>query len=264
MAIVGALTDRDVLAEGMTRMTVARRSGPAAGPSAGQQVRREAGPLTGKGQARRAALLDAARAVFEAKGYLDTRVADIVDAAQVAQGTFYTYFDSKESVFQEVAGEVTAQMLASLHSDGQPAPSEYDRIHAAMERFVDAYRPHAKIIALIEQVGTFTPELKQLRLAVREAFVDRAARGIARMQADGLADPALDPQLTSEVLGAMVDHTCYVWLTLGKEFDADALLATLSVVWARGIGLTVDVPAALRPVAAARPAARRARRAAAH
>lgn len=242
-------------------MTVARRSGPAAGPSAGQQVRREAGPLTVKGQARRAALLGAARAVFEAKGYLDTRVADIVEAADVAQGTFYTYFDSKETVFQEVAGDVTKRMLETLHSDGQPARSEYDRIHAAMERFVEAYRPNAKIIALIEQVGTFTPELKQLRLTVREAFVDRAARGIARMQADGVADPALDPQLTAEVLGAMVDHTCYVWLNLGKEFDADALLATLSVVWARGIGLSVDAPTALRPVRTAAP--RRPRRAAA-
>lgn len=237
-------------------MTVARRGGPAAGPSAGQQVRREAGPLTVKGQARRAALLGAARTVFEAKGYLETRVADIVEAADVAQGTFYTYFDSKETVFQEVAGEVTKQMLQTLHSDGQPARSEYDRIHAAMERFVEAYRPNAKIIALIEQVGTFTPELKQLRLAVREAFVDRAARGIARMQADGIADAALDPQLTAEVLGAMVDHTCYVWLNLGKEFDADALLGTLTVVWARGIGMTVEAPAGLRPRRARRAAAR--------
>ena len=108
-----------------------------------------------------------------------------------------------------------------------------------MERFVDAYRPRARIIALIEQVGTFTPELRHLRLQVREAFVERAARGIAHQQEAGIADRSLDPVLAAEVLGAMVDHTCYVWLTLGRDFDRDALLQTLTTVWVRAIGAQV-------------------------
>ncbi|MGX5653929.1 TetR/AcrR family transcriptional regulator [Geodermatophilus nigrescens] len=209
--------------------------------SAVQQERREAGPLTGKGQARKAALLDAARRVFEKRGFLDTRVADIVAEARVAQGTFYTYFDSKDAVFQAVATGVVGEMLVALRADTH-AGTPYERAHAAMERFVDAYRPRARIIALVEQVGTFTPELKHLRLQVREAFVERAARGIAHQQEAGIADKSLDPVLTAEVLGAMVDHTCYVWLNLGRDFDRDALLRTLTTVWVRAIG--ADVPPA--------------------
>jgi AcrR family transcriptional regulator len=214
-----------------------RSHGAGAAPSIGQQERRETGPLTGKGQARKAALLDAAARVFERNGFLDTRVADIVAEAKVAQGTFYTYFDSKDAVFQEVATRVVGEMLVSLHADhATPSATPYERAFAAMERFVDAYRPRARIIALIEQVGTFTPELKHLRLQVREAFVDRAARGIAHQQAQGVADRSLDPVLTAEVLGAMVDHVCYVWMNLGKEFDRDALLQMLTLVWIRAIG----------------------------
>ena len=41
--------------------------------------------------------------MFEERGFLDTRVADIVAAAGVAQGTFCSYFDSKEAAFTEVA-----------------------------------------------------------------------------------------------------------------------------------------------------------------
>jgi AcrR family transcriptional regulator len=225
--------------------------------SPGQQVRREAGPLTVKGEARRAALLDAAKVVFEEKGYLDTRVADIVDEAKVAQGTFYTYFDSKDAIFHEVAGQMHDEMMAALQPDGVPATSVYDRIHRAMERFVAGYRPHARIIGLVEQAGTFTPELRALRLKTREAFVARAARGIEQMQQQGIADPELDPELTSEVLGAMVEQTCYVWLNLGKEFDEPALLHTLTVVWARGIGVELSTEDAERErQARARPAAR--------
>lgn len=216
-----------------------RPRGVDAAPSVDQQERREAGPITGKGQARKAALLDAARRVFERQGFLDTRVADIAAEARVAQGTFYTYFDSKDVIFQAVATAVVGEMLVALNADGSQGGTPYERAYAAMERFVDAYRPRARIIALIEQVGTFTPELKHLRLQVREAFVDRAARGIAHQQEQGIADPSLDPVLTAEVLGAMVDHVCYVWMNLGKDFERESLLRMLTVVWARAIGLEV-------------------------
>lgn len=217
------------------------RGGSIATATATQRERRDAGPLTVKGQARKAELLAAARVVFERMGFLDARVADIVREASVAQGTFYSYFDSKEAIFRAVAEDVISGMLEALHTDA-PAREPLDRVRSAMQRFVDAYRPNARIIALTEQVGTFTPEMRDMRLALRAAFVDRSARGIRRLQSDGLADPALDVPVIAEVLGAMVDHTCYVWLTLGKDFDEEALLSTLTTVWARAIGVDAWLP----------------------
>ena len=221
-------------------------SGPIAVATASQRQRRVNGPVTGKGQARKAHLLAAARTVFERRGFLDTRVADIVAEANVAQGTFYTYFDSKEAVFQAVAHAVIDSMLALTHAHTH-AESPYARVRGGMERFVDAYIPNARIIALTEQVGTFTPEMRDLRLALRAAFLDRSIRGIRRLQEDGIADPGLDVVVTAEVLGAMVDHTCYVWLTLGKQLDKEVLLATLTTVWARAIGVDAWLPPGADP-----------------
>jgi len=98
-------------------------------------------------------LLDAGLAVMQRCGTSSRpRVADIVAEAKVAQGTFYTYFDSKDAVFQAVATRVVGEMLVALHAE-HPSPSAtpYERAFAAMERFVDAYRPRARIIALIER-----------------------------------------------------------------------------------------------------------------
>lgn len=47
-------------------------------------------------------LLEAARSSFAEKGFRQTTVDEIVDRAQVAKGTFYLYFQNKESVFQEL------------------------------------------------------------------------------------------------------------------------------------------------------------------
>ena len=112
-------------------------------------------------------------------------------AANVAQGSFYTYFDSKDTIFRAVAQGVIDTMLTALHTDAR-AEDPFVRVRDAMQRFVDAYRPNARIIALIEQVGTFTPEMRDMRLALRAAFVDRSARGIRRLQQDGIADPEPD------------------------------------------------------------------------
>jgi AcrR family transcriptional regulator len=205
--------------------------------SASQRERRVAGPVTDKGRERRAEILRAARKVFEEMGFLDTRVADIVAVADVAQGTFYTYFDSKEAVFAEVAKEVIEGMMSDLHAEYAPDVDPVERVRRAMVRFIDAFRPNAVMIGLIEQVGTFTPEMRQLRLALRESFVERTARGIRRMQAEGIADPNVDPVMLSEVLGAMVDQTCYIWFCLGKEFDAEAAVEGLTTVWTRTLRL---------------------------
>ncbi|WP_134765665.1 TetR/AcrR family transcriptional regulator [Nocardioides sp. 1609] len=205
--------------------------------SAEQQERRETGPLTGRGHARRAALLDAARRVFEERGFLETRVADIAAEAKVAQGTFYTYFDSKDAIFQAVAARVAGDMIVELGSNRPLAAATYERTYAATQRFVDSYRRNAKILALIEQVGTFTPEMKRIRLQVREAHVDRLAQAIAHQQEIGLADDSLDPALTAELVGSMVDQVCHVWLNLGHEFDEAELVHALTVLWLRGAGM---------------------------
>jgi AcrR family transcriptional regulator len=198
-----------------------------------QQVRRDSGPLTGRGAATKTALLAAARRTFETRGFTDTRVADIVKRAGVAHGTFYTYFDTKEAVFTAVAQQVVADMLVQLSA---PPPHDVPlerRVHEAIRRFIQAYRDHAVMLAQMEQVGTYSPEMRELKLATREAFVRRTRRGLSRAIADGIADPNLDVDYVSEVLGSMLEYTCYMWFTVGMDFDENRVVDALTTVWAR-------------------------------
>ena len=204
-----------------------------------QQQRRDSGPQTGKGQQRRDQLIEAARTVFVRKGFFDTRVADIVAEADVAQGTFYSYFDSKDMIFREVCRINTDRMMedvAAATVTSMDAPM-IDRIRAGLKGYIEVYRENARMVALTEQVGTFTPEMREMRLQIREGWLSRLERVLKRQQAEGIADPTLDPYMTIQVLGAMADHACYVWLSLGQPYDADEVLDSLTTVWARTIGV---------------------------
>ncbi len=59
-------------------------------------------------------ILDAAETVFAEHGYHDTGVAQLVDAAGVARGTFYQYFDSKHAIFLELLDDLLRRFRASV------------------------------------------------------------------------------------------------------------------------------------------------------
>ena len=60
--------------------------------------------------------------------------------------------------------------------------------------------------------------------------------------ADGIVDPDLDPVMLAEVLGAMVDQTCYIWFFLGNEFDPHAVVESLITVWPRASAWATSGP----------------------
>ncbi len=57
-----------------------------------------------KGERRKLELLQIAYSMFLSKGYENTSVDDIIEAAGIAKGTYYYYFESKEQTLEEVIG----------------------------------------------------------------------------------------------------------------------------------------------------------------
>ena len=64
--------------------------------------------------AKRQLILDAAAKVFAAKGYHNTAVKDITDAAAVSVGSFYFYFKGKEDLFAELYRNITEKFDATI------------------------------------------------------------------------------------------------------------------------------------------------------
>lgn len=116
---------------------------------------------------RRRELLDVALRVFSERGYHETRIADLIEAAGVARGTFYLYFESKNAIFHELLDELLARIRGSIVGVelGEGAPPLRDQLIATLERVLSVFDA--------------SPDLT--------AFVLRAAVGI---------DPEIDRKLT--------------------------------------------------------------------
>ena len=88
-----------------------------------------------KGERRKQALLKIAYGLFISRGYENTSVDDIIEAAGIAKGTYYYHFESKEQTLEEVIGMMIDQEAEAarqvLRSDA-PVPLKIAGIIASL------------------------------------------------------------------------------------------------------------------------------------
>nr|WP_063818198.1 TetR/AcrR family transcriptional regulator [Herbidospora sakaeratensis] len=98
----------------------------------------------------RAALLDAALAVFDERTYGDTPVAVVADRAGVSVGTLYRYFPSKEALGNAVY-RLWKERLAERIAAARPADASYAATFAAIfHAFVGFAADHPEAFAFLE------------------------------------------------------------------------------------------------------------------
>lgn len=197
-------------------------------------------PSTRRGIERRESLLAAARKVFERDGYIAARITDICDAAGVASGTFYTYFADKEEAFDAVFAAAEEEMLHPHLSEQAVGGGPRAKIEAANRGYLLSYRRNAKLMAVINQVAAVNDHYRDLMRKRSEAFARRNARSIERLQAEGLADPSLDPYQASRALSAMVSRTAFTTYVLGEQVPLEVLVRTLTDLWVNALRIPPD------------------------
>ena len=153
----------------------------------------------------------------------------------MAQGTFYTYFTSKQEIFREVALRIDEELGAPLGTvilDRASTAAPRERIREAMRLYLERYRQEARIMGVIEQVSRHDPVLRAARAERGAQERTLVAESIGRLQSRGLVDPRLDPTITSAVLGSMTNRFPEMWLSEGRlDCSFDAGVEHLTVIF---------------------------------
>jgi AcrR family transcriptional regulator len=194
-------------------------------------------PITPRGRRTRDAVVRAAREVFEQRGFDGTRMSDITDAAGVSHGTVYTYFTSKEEVLAQVCDDLAGEVFAAVRVPDDLRADPVTRIHEGNRRYLQAYARNARMLEVVEQAATTNERFRSLVDGLRAVFVQKARASLEQYQDDGLADPALDPQIAGPALVGMVESFARRWHAQPQPLDADRVVDTLTTLWARAIGL---------------------------
>src|SRR5437868_6945528 len=109
-------------------------SGGAAAPAAaGPQ-----GARPERGEATRAALLDAGRALFAERGYAGVGTEEVVRRAGVTRGALYHHFRDKRDLFRAVYEQTEAEIVAAIGARMGGAPDPMAMLTEGVRAFLDA------------------------------------------------------------------------------------------------------------------------------
>ncbi|MDG3439323.1 TetR/AcrR family transcriptional regulator [Nitrospirillum amazonense] len=106
-------------------------------------------PRTERGKRTLRKLLDAAALEFGERGFHEASVSGITQRAAVALGTFYTYFDSKESLFRALVEDMGALTRRWIAERVAHAPDRLTAERLGLEAFIEFVRAHRNLYRIV-------------------------------------------------------------------------------------------------------------------
>lgn len=184
--------------------------------------------------ARRAQLLEAARAVFARRGYHAAGVSDIIEAAGVARGTFYNYFESKRAIFGAVLDEVMETVAAAVEPIDVLQPIA-PQVRGNVRRIIEVLAGHEDIARILfSEAAGVDAEGREALAAFYRVATGRVERALLTGQALGVVRPR-DVHLTATCLLGMLKEPIFQAGLRGEHVDADALVDEIIAIVTSGV-----------------------------
>jgi len=108
-------------------------------------------PKTARGKRTREKLLQAAEIEFGERGFHEAAISGITHRAGVALGTFYTYFESKEELFQALVSHMSKRVRSWVSERVAGAPDRMAAERLGMEAYIEFARQHKGIYRIISE-----------------------------------------------------------------------------------------------------------------
>jgi AcrR family transcriptional regulator len=192
-------------------------------------------PRTSRGERTAARLREAARDVFATRGFAGARVEDIVAAAGVSHGTFYTYFENKAAVLDALIDE-TARQLQAVVDEPWEGSDVLGTIAAVIDRFVDVFSQHADVVRTWLEASAHDQHFRDRLRVVRAGYVERVAENLG----PALGHTPHDPHVAAAALVAMVEGYATQGMTTDDEAQRASVVRTLSSIWFGGLLRLMD------------------------
>ena len=182
---------------------------------------------------RRRQLLDVALGQFAERGFHQTSMDDIAEAAGVTKPVLYQHFASKRDLYIELLDDVGGRMMEGIEKSVASANGPRQQVEAGMRAYFSFVAAEADAFRLLFGSGTR-----------RDEEFERAVRRVEDSIAEAVAvfiEADIDPEhrrLLAHALVGLAEGTSRVWLNDGLP-DSPELLASriADMAWAglRGV-----------------------------
>jgi len=108
----------------------------------------------------RGALLDSAISVFSAKGFEATRIVDITNHADMANGTFYNYYETKDELLHDAAYGIAVEVTGRINTEMKDIAHGPTRVALATAKLLQFARQEPEWIEVLLNGASVVPEMQ--------------------------------------------------------------------------------------------------------
>jgi AcrR family transcriptional regulator len=192
-----------------------------------------------KGQRTRFRLKIAAIAALAEVGYQDLKVSDICERAEVAQGTFYSYFTEKG----EIAAEALLDFGHALYQQAQTTSrggGAYQAILRTNRFFATAYQVNSGLVRCLIQLEDLVPDFRARWREARLQWLKKIARSLARRSGYPEVSETLLMQMAYALEGMVFTYLYDVFVRKEPILQRHAgtpeqIADLLSILWYRAV-----------------------------
>ncbi|MEQ6901640.1 TetR family transcriptional regulator [Nocardioides sp. YIM 152588] len=171
---------------------------------------------TKRGEATQRRLLEAAEAVFAELGYHEASIVKITERAGIGLGTFYLYFDSKQTIFEALVIDLNRRVRHSMAEKMHGAATRLEAERAGFAGFFEFTAAHPALYRVVREAEFVSPEVLQLHYTrIVEGYVE----GLRRAQ--GLGEVSdIDPEVAAWALmgiGELIGARYILWERDGQD-----------------------------------------------
>ncbi|SDU37044.1 TetR/AcrR family transcriptional regulator [Jiangella alkaliphila] len=182
----------------------------------------------------RRAILTATKDLLDERRFDELSVADVLQAAGVARGSFYFYFEGKHDVLAELIREavgVTSEM-ADPWLEHPPGADPEPGVRAGIEGGATFWAEHAALLRAVVENWHSDPRLRALWLELMGSYTAITEARIRADQERGLTPSSVDPHDLAATLTWLGERLYYLAALDVEPFgDRKRLADVLTHVW---------------------------------
>lgn len=187
---------------------------------------------------KRELILKAATRVFARNGYFNSKVADIARAADVADGTVYLYFKSKEEILRSIFDQNMADAIESGREliehirDPREKLRRIARLH--LER-LGADRNLA-VVFQVELRGS-TKFMQEFSAAGFAEYLELLCKIFQEGQKAGVFRKELNAKVVSKILFGALDEMATNWIISKRKYQLDPMADVVMDIFLNGVAV---------------------------
>lgn len=152
-----------------------------------------------------AALIRAAARVFRAKGYHNTTIDDIAEAAQVSRPTVYSYAKSKRWMLERIVTQLLEEIDSRLEADRQVGQKPVERLRSVVNTFVSLAVTHRVLFpVLFNEETELSPTMRKRFRAWAHHTTTDFRELLDECVSDGSFAIGLDPTVAANLIVSML------------------------------------------------------------